>query len=276
MQTLRFNSLEVRLAETASEVDAAQALRYRIFYDEMGAKPTPNREKLMRDVDPYDDICDHLLVIDLERGTAAAPEVVGTYRLLRGTVAEATAGFYSEGEFDLAGLLHHPGEIMELGRSCINAEYRRRGAMQLLWRGIADYIFEHKVEVMFGCGSIHGTDTDEAKRALAFLHHYHRAPKGLRPRALDSRYVEMNTMKKKHIDAKLAEQELPPLLKGYLRLGGYVGDGAVIDYQFNTIDVCVVVETEKVTGKYIRHFAKDKLTDGKVAGFPAMAQAVQR
>lgn len=168
MQTLRFKSLEVRLAETEADADAAQALRYRIFYDEIGAKPTPSRKKLKRDVDPYDDICDHLLVIDLERGSAARPEVVGTYRLLRGAVAEASAGFYSEGEFDLAGLLRHSGEIMELGRSCISADYRRRGAMQLLWRGIADYIFEHKVEVMFGCGSIHGTDVNEAKRALAY------------------------------------------------------------------------------------------------------------
>ena len=176
----------------------------------------------------------------------------------------------------LAGLLAHPGEIMELGRSCINAEYRRRGAMQLLWRGIADYIFEHKVEIMFGCGSIHGTNVEEAKRALAFLHHFHRAPKGLRPHALAGRYVEMNTMKKKHIDAKLAESELPPLLKGYLRLGAYVGDVAVIDHQFNTIDVCVVVETEKVTDKYIRHFAKDKIAENKIAGFSAMAEAMQR
>ncbi len=258
MEPLRFNTLEVRLAEPEAEIDAAQALRYRIFYDEMGANPTPNRKKLARDVDPYDEICDHLLVIDTARGTPAAPEVVGTYRLLRGAVAEASAGFYSEDEFDLAGLLHHSGEIMELGRSCINAEYRRRGAMQLLWRGIADYIFSHDIAVMFGCGSIHGTDVNEARRVLAYLHHYHLAPKGLRPRALESRYVEMNTMKKKHFDAKQAEAELPPLLKGYLRLGGYVGAGAVIDHQFNTIDVCVVVETEKVTGKYIRHFTREQ------------------
>ena len=276
MEPLRFNNLEVRLADTEAEIDAAQALRYRVFYEEMGAKPTPNRKKLARDVDPYDDICDHLLVIDLEHGTPAAPEVVGTYRLLRSTVAEASAGYYTEGEFDLAGLLNHPGEIMELGRSCINAEYRRRGAMQLLWRGIADYIFEHKVEVMFGCGSLHGTDVEEAKRVLAYLHHYHRAPKELRPKALKSRYVDMNTMKRKHIDTKLAQNELPPLLKGYLRLGGYVGDGAVIDHQFNTIDVCVVVETEKVTGKYIRHFAKDKVADKKIAQFPALAEAAAR
>ena len=107
MEPLRFNNLEVRLADTEAEIDAAQALRYRVFYEEMGAKPTPNRKKLARDVDPYDDICDHLLVVDLEQGTPAEPEVVGTYRLLRSTVAEASAGYYSEGEFDLAGLLSH-------------------------------------------------------------------------------------------------------------------------------------------------------------------------
>lgn len=272
MEPLRFNNLEVRLARREAEIDAAQALRYNIFYEEMGAKPTPMRQRLARDVDPYDEICDHLLVIDLEQGSAEAPCVVGTYRLLRSSVAENSAGYYSEDEFDLGKLLDHPGEIMELGRSCINAAYRRRGAMQLLWRGIADYIFSHDVQVMFGCGSIHGTDVEEAKRVLAYLHHYHLAPKNLRPRALESRYVPMKTMKKRAVDPKLAQTELPPLLKGYLRLGGYVGDGAVIDHQFNTIDVCVVVETEKVTGKYIRHFTKD--VPAKVEVFPAMAGAM--
>ena len=269
MEPMRFNSLEVRLAESTVDVDAAQALRYQVFYEEMGAKPTPRCRDLARDMDPYDEICDHLLVVDLEHSRPGAPCAIGTYRLLRGSVAMNSAGFYSEDEFDLSRLLTYPGEVMELGRSCINAEYRRRGAMQLLWRGIADYIFRHDVQVMFGCGSIHGTDPEEAKRVLAYLHHFHRAPKQLRARALDRRYVAMNTMKKKHIDTKLAQAEMPPLLKGYLRLGGFVGDGAVVDHQFNTIDVCVIVETEKVTGKYIRHFAKDKVT-----AFPVVCEVV--
>ncbi len=258
MEPLTFNNLQVRLANCEADVIAAQALRYRIFYEEMGAKPSPRCRLLSRDFDPYDEICDHLLVIDLERSEKGAPCVVGTYRLLRSSIADKSAGFYSEGEFDLGQLLTHPGEIMELGRSCIEASYRKRGAMQLLWRGIADYIFTHDVQVMFGCGSIHGTDVEEAKQVLAYLHHYHRAPQHLRPSALDFRYVPMNVMDKETIDPDKIQAELPPLLKGYLRLGGYVGDGAVIDEQFNTIDVCVIVETENVTGKYVRHFTKDK------------------
>jgi len=258
VEPLQFNNLEVRLASGEHEVDAAQALRYRIFYDEMGARPTARCLGLRRDFDPYDEICDHLLVVDLEKSGPAKPYIVGTYRLLRGRIAEQAAGFYSEGEFDLAALLAHSGEIMELGRSCIDAAYRRRGAMQLLWRGIADYIVRHDVQVMFGCGSLHGTDPQEARRALAFLHHFHAAPTDLRPRALAHRYVPMDVMKKQFIDPERAQAELPPLLKGYLRLGGYIGDGAVIDYQFNTIDVCVVVETENVTSKYVRHFVRDR------------------
>ncbi len=272
MEPLRFNNLEVRLAAREIEVDAAQALRYRIFYDEMGANPTPRCRIMARDIDPYDEICDHLLVVDLERVDEDLPCVVGTYRLLRGGVADRSAGFYSDAEFDLSVLRDYPGEIMELGRSCIEPAYRRRGAMQLLWRGIAEYIFDHQVGIMFGCGSLHGADPVEASRVLAYLHHYHSAPRHLRPRALNSRYVAMNTMNKETIDEKMAQAEMPPLLKGYLRLGGYVGDGAVIDHQFNTIDVCVVVETENVTGKYIRHFTRNKAS-GAVGEQSAIAAA---
>jgi len=258
LEPARFNNLEVRLARREVDLDAAQALRYRVFFDEMGATPSPECRRAARDMDDFDASCDHLLVVDRERGSDSAPCVVGTYRLLRGCVAAARDGFYSEGEFDLTRLHDYPGEIMELGRSCIDAAYRKRGAMQLLWRGIANYIFHHDVAVMFGCGSIHGTDVNEAKHILSYLHHYHTAPKYLRPQAVDERYVDMNLMPKKAVDPDRAMAEAPPLLKGYLRVGGYVGDGAVIDHEFNTIDVCIVVETENVTGKYIRHFGKDK------------------
>ncbi len=256
MTPLQFNNLEIRLAHTDAEIDAAQSLRYRIFYEEMGAKPSPRRRALRRDIDPYDTDCDHLLVVDLDRSKKSEPCVVGTYRLLRRSIADTSAGFYSEDEFELGALHHYAGEIMELGRSCIDSAYRKRGAMQLLWRGIADYIFEHDVQVMFGCGSIHGTDTQQANHVLSCLHHNHRAPSHIRPHALKSRYVPMDVIAKDDINIEKVQGKLPPLLKGYLRLGGYVGDGAVIDYQFNTIDVCVVVETENVTRKYARHFAK--------------------
>lgn len=258
MEPLRFNNLQVRLAANAADIDAAQALRYRIFHEELGASQAPHDTSHQRDVDAFDDYCDHLLVIDLERGDAVSPCVVGTYRMLRGAVAKATSGFYSADEFDLGPLLTYPGEIMELGRSCIEAQYRRRGAMQLLWAGIAEYIGRHEVQVMFGCGSLHGTDPAEIRLPLAYLRHYHTAPEHLRPRAVNSRYVAMDTIARDAIDTDRALAELPPLLKGYLRLGGFVGDGAVIDHGFNTVDVCIVVETKSLAGTYNRHFVRDR------------------
>ncbi len=259
MKPLQFNNLEVRLAETESDVDAAQALRYRIFYDDMGATPTTRCRALQRDIDSYDDVCDHLLVIDLSKSTPESPCVVGTYRLLRGNIAAATTGFYSENEFEVDNFIYAPEEILELGRSCIDGDYRRRGAMQLLWRGISEYIDTYRIKLMFGCGSIHGTDAHEARRVLSYLHHYHLAPKSLRPVAISNKYVSMDMVAKSALDVKQIQSELPPLLKGYLRVGGYIGEGAVIDRQFNTIDVCIVVETENLSGKYRSHFRRDSV-----------------
>ena len=277
MEPLRFNNLELRLAKSSADLDAAQALRYRIFFEEMGATPSPKCRAMARDVDRYDDICDHLLVIDLDK-SGETPCVVGTYRFLRSSIADQFGGFYADNEFDLRNLKSYPGEVMELGRSCIDASYRRRGAMQLLWRGIAAYVLEHDVEVMFGCGSLHGVNLGQSKLVLSYLHHYHGAPSYLRPRAVSSRYVPMDILDKDAIDVERALAEMPPLLKGYLRLGGYIGDGAVIDYDFNTIDVCVIVETKNVTDKYSRHFIGEKRSapataSGGTAVTPSMRPA---
>ncbi len=269
MKPLQFNNLEVRLAKTANDVDAAQALRYRIFYEDMEAIPSSHCLALKRDIDHYDDVCDHLLVIDLEKISPEKPYVVGTYRLLLGNIAEATTGFYSENEFNVKNFIYAPEEILELGRSCIDSDYRRRGAMQLLWRGISEYIDIYDVKLMFGCGSIHGTDVEDAKSVLSYLHHYHLAPKSMRPVALSDKYVSMNRMKKSAIDITQVQRELPPLLKGYLRVGGYVGKGAVIDHHFNTIDVSIVVETENFSGKYRSHFQRD--TVGAKSQTPTIA-----
>lgn len=257
MKPLIVNNLEIRLAESNHEVDASQALRYRIFYEEMGAKPSPRVLKTERDFDPYDEFCDHLLVIDRERGSVTAPCVVGTYRLLRGDVADQYAGFYSEGEFELGPLINRSGPVLELGRSCIDSDYRSRGTMQLLWRGIADYVFKHQIRYMFGCASIPGANPSDMKLPLSYLYHHHLAPRHIRTHALDTRFVDMNMMAKDTIDAGQALRELPPLIKGYLRVGGVIGDGAVIDYDFNTVDVNIIVETENVTSKYLNHYTRD-------------------
>ena len=255
VEPINFSSFEVRLAKSPTEIEAAEALRYRIFYEELMATPNPEMKARRLDVDEFDSICDHLLVINLE-AEGPSPCVVGTYRLLRRAKALQHDGFYTAQEYDLTPLLRYPGEIVELGRSCVDAAYRSRGVMQLLWRGLAGYVIHHDIDVMFGCASFPGTAPDDLASSLSYLYHYHLAPPSLQPRAHAHHYVEMNRMPQAEIDVASALSALPPLIKGYLRVGGGVGDGAVIDRQFNTTDVCMIVKTDTVTKKYDRHYRR--------------------
>ncbi len=245
-------SLEVRLATSSDEVEAAQRLRYRVFYDEMGALPTPAMATEGRDFDDFDVVCDHLLVIDRARGAGAAG-VVGTYRLQRRDSSKFSR-FYTASEYDIGKIAAFPGHVLELGRSCVDPAYRTRMTMQCLWRGIAGYVFSHNIDLMFGCASLHGTDPQALAVPLSFLYHNHLAPESIRPRALPALYTDMNLLPAEQVNTRRAVVELPPLIKGYLRLGGFVGDGAVIDRQFNTTDVCVIVKTDLITDKYFRHY----------------------
>ena len=249
------DNIEVRLAVTAAEVEAAQRLRYKVFYEEYGAIPDTHAVASKRDSDEYDAVTDHLVVLDhsLPEGTG---QIVGTYRLLRREVAEKFGRFYTSSEYDIQPLLSSGAVLLELGRSCVLPPYRTRPVLQKLWQGIAHYVAEHRIGLMFGCASLFGTDVGALKEQLAYLYHYHLAPPELCPRALDSRYVNMNTMPKDEVNAREVFVSLPPLVKGYMRLGASVGDGAVIDYQFNTTDVCIVMPTHLVTEKYLRHYQR--------------------
>ncbi len=252
---LRAGQLGVRIAVSGADLDAAQALRYRVFYEEMGAVPDAATRKSRRDIDVYDPIADHLLVIDHAIGPG--PEgVVGTYRLVQREAAERVGRFYTASEYDIGPLMSFPGRVLELGRSCVDRHYRGRAAMQLLWRGIAAYVFHHRIDIMFGCASLPGTEPDRIGPELTYLYLNHLAPPALRPRAVSHRYIEMRRVDPETLDARRVMASLPPLVKGYLRLGGFVGDGAVIDEQFNTTDVVIVVKTDLVTDKYYRHYER--------------------
>jgi L-ornithine Nalpha-acyltransferase len=252
---LRGGNLGVRIATTDGELDAVQALRYRVFYEEMGARPSDAARRTRRDHDDYDAVADHLLVVDHAIGPG--PEgVVATYRLIRQEAAERLGRFYSADEYDISAVLAFPGQVLELGRSCVHPSYRGRSAMQLLWRGIAAYVFLHRIDLMFGCASLPGTDPDAIAAELTYLYYNHLAPPALRPRAVAGRHVDMRRSDPASFDPRRALAALPPLIKGYLRLGGFVGDGAVIDQQFNTTDVAVVVKTDLVTDKYYRHYER--------------------
>jgi L-ornithine Nalpha-acyltransferase len=262
---IRHNHMEVRLARSAADISAAQALRYKVFYGEMGAEPAPEMVAVGRDFDRFDLYCDHLLVID--HSEAEGGRVVGTYRLLRQSVAERQGGFYTATEFDVSKLMAYPGEIMEVGRACVDASHRNRATtMQLLWRGIATYTAQYDVKIMFGCGSLPGTDPLALARPLSYLYYNHLAPEHLRARALPDRYVRIDLLPPREIDAEAAVAELdaratlsalPPLIKGYLRLGGLIADGAVIDPVFRTTDVCIIVVTDRMTTKYFNHYLRD-------------------
>lgn len=252
---LRAGNLGVRLAVSDREIDAVQALRYRVFYQELGARPDADTALRQRDRDVYDTVADHLLVIDHGLGDGPGG-VVGTYRLIQREGARRIGRFYSADEYDISRIEALTGRILELGRSCVDTDYRNRSVMQLLWRGIAAYVFHHQIDLMFGCASLPGTDPDVLALPLSYLYYHHLTPAEIRPRALPHRYVEMRRLERADIDARSALIHLPPLIKGYLRLGGFVGDGAVVDAQFNTTDVAVVVQTDLVTEKYYRHYER--------------------
>ncbi|MGO4523873.1 GNAT family N-acetyltransferase [Microvirga sp. 2MCAF35] len=256
----RIGSLEVRLATTTREIRKAQRLRFKIFYEEMSASANGAALISRRDVDAYDALCDHLLVLDHDVKPkpfrSAKPKVVGTYRLLRQDIANRHGGFYTKGEYDIAPLLKaHPGlRFLELGRSCVLEPYRNKRTVELLWHGIWTYVLHHRIDVMMGCASLEGTDPQDLALPLSFLHHYAAAPAEWQARALPERFTAMDILPKRAIDPKAALHALPPLIKGYLRLGATFGTGAVIDRQFGTTDVLVILPVSAINPRYIDHF----------------------
>ena len=252
-------ALEVRLAETELEVEQAQRLRFKVFYEEMSATPTPQMREAERDFDKFDDVCDHLLVVDRDaHDQDGQPLVVGTYRLTRKKDADKVGGFYTAGEYDLSLMLKGlPPDFkyLELGRSCILKSYRARpGTMQLLWKGLMAYVARFDIDLMFGCASLPGVDVTEMALPLSYLHHVHAMPEHLRVKARPELYVDMNRMPKAAIDEREGIRSLPPMLKGYVRAGCCIGDGAVIDRQFGTTDVFIYFPLSGIDARYKSRF----------------------
>ena len=252
-------ALEVRLAETDSEVEQAQRLRYQVFYREMSAIPSPQMREAERDFDKYDQVCDHLLVVDRAAHDAdGQPLVVGTYRLTRDADALRAGGFYTAGEFELGAMLRgqKPGaKVLELGRSCVLKSYRSRsGTLQLLWKGLMAYVARFDIDLMFGCASLSGTDVEALALPLSYLHHFHAMPENLKVKARPELFVDMNLVAKDATPPREGLRSLPPLLKGYVRAGCCIGDGAVIDQQFGTTDVFIYFPLSGMDGRYKSRF----------------------
>ncbi len=247
--------LSVRLARNSHDLAAVQRLRWQVFVAEMGAAVDDAASGFERD--PFDAFCDHLLVTDPDPLTGE-DQVVGTYRLLRESVARRHHGFYSAGEFDLGPLLRHAregaGELLELGRSCVLPRYRTSQTISLLWRGISQYLADHRIACMFGCASFAGTDPQTHAASLSYLAHHYLAPADQRPRLLPGKGVPLAQLEADSYDERRALLGLPPLIKGYLRAGARFGEGAFVDHDFRTIDVCVLLPVDRLSNRYASRF----------------------
>ncbi len=248
--------IEVRLARTDEEIRAGQRLRYKVFFEEMGAKPSRIVQKEARDFDEFDEICDHLLAFDNSK--SGEEKVVATYRLLREELVDKKEDFYSSAEFDLGNLyndyfrkLMGDRQLLELGRSCVREEYRTNAVMHLMWKFIARYIDRHKIAYLFGCASLSGTDQQKLKLPLSYLFHHHKTPPEYNVPALPEQKKKMDYLKSEDINRKEAMRSLAPLVRGYLRLGCYIGDGAVIDEQFGTTDVFILLPIDRLETRYL-------------------------
>lgn len=253
------DNCEVRLAQSPEEILQAQSLRYHVFYELMGAKPSADNALHKRDFDRFDDICDHLLVIDKTKPPHR--NVVGNYRLLRAASDTQPDFFYSHCEYDLTPLTDLARKnnlsMMELGRSCVHPDYRNNaGVIQLLWRGITVYSLQHGVDLMFGCASFADIDQNNLKAVLSYLYHKKLSPIEWRATAREHLYEKMDYIDiTPEIEHKILAK-MPPLIKGYLRLGAWIGDGAVVDTQFSTTDVLIILPVSNISKRYIDFFTR--------------------
>ncbi len=251
-------ALTLRLARDARDLRAAQRLRYEVFVAELGARGPMIDHANRLEVDAFDPYFDHLLLIDQRRDPATLSDVVGVYRLLPPEALAAAGRYYSEGEFDLSRLKSSGRRLLELGRTCVHPDLRGGAAMFLMWNGLAEYVLERHIEVLFGAASFHGTDASALAQPLSLLHHFHRAPLSLRVTPQPAQAQAINLLPEAQVDRVAAMAGIPALIKAYLRLGGFVSDGAWIDRDFNTLDLCLVVDTAKMSVKHRDFYTRKK------------------
>lgn len=235
--------LSVGMAHSMSQVREAQRLRYKVFVEEMGARidcPIPDH-----DVDSFDPYCDHLLVRD-----GATERVVGTYRLLSSDAATEIGRYYSESEFSLTRLKHLSNRMVEVGRSCIHRDYRTGGVITLLWSGLGDYIAKNGCDYIIGCASVSMADGGHnAANLYQQLAEKHLAP-------LEYKVQPHNPLPFLHL-CNGQTAHVPPLVKGYLRLGAWICGEPAWDPDFNCADLMILLPVARMSDRYKRHFMRN-------------------
>lgn len=237
---------ELRLARDATDLALAQSLRYEVFVAELGGDGPLVDHTARREADRFDPFFDHLMLLD--HGRDGNP-CVGVYRLMRAAQAREAGQFYSDDEYDLGCLRASGRQLLELGRSCLHPDYRGGAAMMHLWTGLAGYVEAHGIELMFGVASFHGTEIAPLAAPLSFLHHRHLAPRPIRVRARAGGFQRMDLIAARDLDRAAASRAIPSLIKAYLRMGGFVGEGAYIDRSFNTTDICLVMDVANIPAR---------------------------
>ena len=247
---ITFKNFSIKIAESNLEIKKAQSLRYKIFFREKKIKKKNLKSLLQRDFDFYDKMSDHLIIVDNNR--TVKDNVIGTYRLLRGNCAKLYKGFYTEQEFDISNLKKNFSNktILELGRSCVHPEYRTGIILKLLWQGISKYIKIYKIKILIGCASFNGTNPNKFKDQFSLLYDTYRLPRNYDVKSLQDNKISFT----KNIDNINILNKLPPLIKGYLRAGGMVSKNFYIDTEFETIDFCVIMLTNKIVSRYQNKF----------------------
>lgn len=243
----------VRFAADKDDLAAAQRLRYRVFVAELGGDGPQVDHRLGLEMDRFDAVAEHLLLID--RARPGGPDVVGVYRLMDEAGASRAGQFYCDDEYDLAVLRAGGRRLLELGRSCIDPAYRGGAAMMWLWQALAEEVRRRGIDVLFGVASFHGTDVAALAEPLALLHHRHLAPPDLRVRA--RAFQPMDLVPPDRIDRRAALLATPALIKAYLRLGGFVGEGAYVDHAFNTTDVCLILDMARLKPGQAALYSRD-------------------
>ncbi|MGD9918807.1 MAG: GNAT family N-acetyltransferase [Paenirhodobacter sp.] len=249
-------SYEIRLARDARDLKASQRLRYEVFVEELGGDGPLVDHAARLEADEFDPLYDHLVLIDPSRSDDDLDHVVGAYRLLRSDRAAEIGRFYCDAEYDLAPLRASGRKLLELGRSCVHPEHRGGAAMLMLWNALADYVLAHEIEILFGVASFHGTDPQALAMPLSWLHHHHLAPEALRARARPEHFQRMDLVAPEALDRRQAMVEMPNLIKAYLRLGGFVGEGAFVDAPFNTTDVLLLMDTKAMSDKHREFYTR--------------------
>lgn len=247
---LRTDLLEVKLATSLTELDAAMRLRFEVFNLELQEGLLASYERGY-DTDAYDAYCDHLIVKDLRIG-----KVVGTYRLLRQSVAERHIGFYSENEFDLTPLKRLPGELLELGRSCVAHSHRNATTISKLWHAIIEYARQRGMRYLFGCGSLHHTDVEQVQPLYAYLRDHYYAPEPFRVQPVPTCRMKFDETMPQGYEPRTMSRQLSPVMKGYLRAGAMICSPPAFDAEFGTADVLVLLEMEKLTVRYQNHYVE--------------------